>query len=202
TTFASVNLEHIGRANPSLMAEIMDGTFELLRSGVLNAVKPLTAYPSSEIEDAFRLMQTGQHTGKIVISYSDTDVVPIATYLSHPLRLAADVTCLLVGCLGGLGRSLTKFLVKHGARNLAFISRSGASSTRQKALISDLQQDGVNVRIYLCDVADENQLRSKLSQIAAEMPKICGVVSGAMVLRDSIFQNMSHLQWTEPLRHK
>jgi NADPH:quinone reductase-like Zn-dependent oxidoreductase/acyl carrier protein len=202
TTFASVNLEHIGRANPILMAEILDGTFELLHSGVTNAVTPLTAYPASEVEDAFRLMQTGQHIGKIVITFSNDDVVPVAANISHPAKIDANGTCLLVGCLGGLGRSLTSFLVKHGARHLAFISRSGASSIQQKTFISGLEQEGVNVRVYLWDAAHENQLQSTISQISSEMPKICGVVSGAMVLQDSIFQNMTYSQWTEPLRPK
>lgn len=202
TTFASVNLEHIGRARPELMAEILAGTFELLRAGVMGTVTPLTTYPASEIEDAFRIMQTGQHKGKIVICYNKDDVVPVAISPAHPLKVDSYGTFLLVGCLGGLGRSLTRFLAKNGARHLAFISRSGTSSVQKLDFLSELQQTGLDARIYLCDVADSDDLQSTMAQIFLDMPPVRGVISGAMVLQDSIFQNMAHPQWTAALRPK
>ena len=40
-------------------------------------------------------------------------------------RFHADAAYLLVGCLGGLGRSLTMWMLEHGCRNFVFLSRSG-----------------------------------------------------------------------------
>jgi NADPH:quinone reductase-like Zn-dependent oxidoreductase/NAD(P)-dependent dehydrogenase (short-subunit alcohol dehydrogenase family) len=201
-TFAFVNLEHIGRANPSLMSEIMEGTFELLRSSTTKAVTPLTTYPASQIEDAFRIMQTGQHKGKVVISYSNDDIVPVLAGDPHPLKLDPDGTYILVGGLGGLGRSLATFLARHGARHLAFLSRSGALSDQAKSVLQTLQEEGIDAKTYRCDTAEASQLSATVSQLSTEMPPIRGLINGAMVLRDSMFQNMTHEQWTIAIRPK
>jgi NAD(P)-dependent dehydrogenase (short-subunit alcohol dehydrogenase family) len=203
-TFSFVNLEHIGRANPSLMSEIMQGTFELLRSGITKAATPLTTYPASQIEDAFRIMQTGQHKGKIVISYSDSDIVPILISDPHPILLDPNGTYVLVGGLGGLGRSLATLLVAHGARNLAFISRSGASSPQAQQLLHCLQKDSINAQPFIRDISSQSGLSSTLSEIATSMPPIRGMINAAMVLKDSMFQNMTYPQWvtaTSPKVH-
>lgn len=204
-TFASVNLEHIGRERPAVMGEIMAETQKLIEQGAMGPVTPLTAYPVSELEDAFRTMQAGKHLGKIVLTFNDDDVVPVVINPAHPLKAnqgTLDGTVVLVGCLGGLGRSLAKFLVKHGAKHLAFISRSGAKSSKQQKFMEELLQDNLDARVYLCDVANLKDFQSTVAKITAEMPPIIGAVNGAMALEDSIFNNMSYERWIAGLKGK
>jgi NAD(P)-dependent dehydrogenase (short-subunit alcohol dehydrogenase family) len=110
-------------------------------------------------------------------------VVPVVPLNLHPLLLDSDATYVLVGGLGGLGRSLGKLLVKHGARNLAFISRSGATLEEQIAFIADIEGQGVTTKVYRCDVCDRGQLEETLGNCGREMPRIRGVIHGAAVIR-------------------
>ncbi|KAE9372739.1 putative polyketide synthase, partial [Stipitochalara longipes BDJ] len=201
-TFVSLNLEHVTRRNPKVMAQIIQGTFDFLRQGVTKPVAPLTVYPVSEIENAFRIMQTGKHIGKIAISFGSRDVVPVLRKTSSTLELDGEATYVLVGGLGGLGRSLSNLLVHHGARNLCFISRSGADSAKAKKQIQDLESAGIQTKAYCCDIADASSLAETLRRHSNELPAIKGVIQCAMVLRDGLFENQSYQGWIDSTRPK
>ena len=201
-TFAFFNLSHVLKANPKLMARIIEGTFDFLRQGITKPVSPLTVYPISQVENAFRLMQTGKHRGKIALSWNEDEILQVVRNADDSLKLDGNATYVLVGGLGGLGRSLANLFVDHGARYLCFISRSGATSGQAQKLIQDLQKRQVCTKIYRCDIADKASLAETISQCSHELPHIRGVVQGAMVLRDVLFEKMSHEQWTESLRPK
>lgn len=202
-TFSFLNLEHVQRVKPELMSEIIEGTFDFLRQKITRPVAPLTIYPVSDMESAFRLMQAGKHRGKIAISFAtDDNVVQVLRNPAAELKLKMNATYVLVGGLGGLGQSLAHLLVEHGARCLCFISRSGATSVESKQLVDDLKNKNVVVRVFACDVADEEALSNTIKQGMSDLPPIRGVIQGAMVLRDSLFENMTHSQWTESIRPK
>ncbi|MCJ1403811.1 hypothetical protein MMC11_007034 [Xylographa trunciseda] len=201
-TFAFFNLSKVLKESPKLMAQIMDGTFDILRRGITKPILPLTIYPISQVEDAFRLMQTGKHRGKIALSWNEDEVVPVVRAVDSSLSLDSDATYVLVGGFGGLGRSLANLFVDHGARHLCFISRSGATSSQAQELIQSLCARHVVVKAYHCDIADEANLTEIMQRCAVELPRIRGVVQCAMVLRDVLFENMSYQDWTEAIRPK
>jgi NADPH:quinone reductase-like Zn-dependent oxidoreductase len=72
TSFACVNLDHMIQ-NPSLVARATDGAFDFIRKGITRVVSPLTAYPITQVEKAFRLMQAGNDIGKMVLSFNAED---------------------------------------------------------------------------------------------------------------------------------
>ena len=201
-TFTFFNLKHVMTANPQLMAETIEGTFDFIRRGISRPVSPVTIYPMSEVENAFRLMQTGKHRGKIAITWDGKDVVPVLRHASNTIRLKENATYVLVGGLGGLGRSLSNFLVDLGARNLCFISRSGDESTSARKLVQDLEQRNVKVSVYRCDIANTDSVAWTISHCSENMAPIKGLFQCAMVLRDTLFEKMTHTQWTESLRPK
>jgi hypothetical protein len=71
-------------------------------------------------------MQTGQHTGKLLLSWAADDVVPVLRDGGMSTRLLPDATYVLVGGLSGVGRSLAAMLTDLGTRHLCFLGRSGA----------------------------------------------------------------------------
>lgn len=73
--------------------------------------------------------------------------------------------------------------MNHGARNLAFISRSGATGEEQIAFHIDIESKGVTAKVYRCDVCDRRQLEETLIKCGNGMPKIRGVIHGAAVIR-------------------
>jgi D-arabinose 1-dehydrogenase-like Zn-dependent alcohol dehydrogenase len=147
------------------MAQIIQGAFHFLRQGITKPASPLTVYPVSEIENAFRIMQTGKHIGKIAISFGSSNVVPVLRRTSSTLELDGEATYVLVGGFGGLGRSLSNLLVDHGARNLCFISRSGADSAKAKKQIQDLERASIQTKTYCCDIAMRVLLQKLLGAI-------------------------------------
>ncbi|KAL8310632.1 hypothetical protein RB597_010463 [Gaeumannomyces tritici] len=58
------------------------------------------------------------------------------------ITFSPNVAYLLVGCLGGLGRSLTAFTMERGARDFVFLSRSGAEKPEAAKLIKTFQGAG------------------------------------------------------------
>jgi hypothetical protein len=82
-------------------------------------------------------------------------------------------------------------MVKHGARNLIFVSRSGTSRTESQALVDELEAAGANIRVLACDVVDEDKLQNALGAALAELPPIRGVIQASMVLEVRSHTNSS-----------
>jgi len=75
-TFAYVDLAAIIDRNKPLAGRILRSVIELAAAGHIRAV-PLTIMPISEIESAFRLVQTGKHTGKVILKVEDGQHVKV-----------------------------------------------------------------------------------------------------------------------------
>lgn len=194
-------LEDLG----SVLAEV----YELVEQGHLSPAFPLKAYQAGQVEDVFRIMQQGKHTGKAVLSFAGADDnndnnarAPVFQRAGDLFRLDPAATYLLVGGMGGLGRSLARSFAAAGARNIAFLSRSGDGTDEAKALVAELAARGVTVRPYRADITDAASLRPALARCEQELPPVRGVVQLAMVLRDVVFEKMTYEQWTGPLRPK
>ena len=123
---------------------------------------------------------------------------------SPPEKLALDpeATYVLSGGLGGIGRSIADMMVVAGARNINFISRSGARATEAQNLLGSLRERGINAQAYCCDITEQDQVDMFVKDCSARGEKIKGVVQCAMVLRDSMFDNMTFEQWTQATKPK
>jgi len=93
-------------------------------------------------------------------------------------------TYLLVGGMGGVGRVLANWLVSVGAKNIAFISRSAATSPDNQDYLRHLRDDaGINAKAWNCDATDKAGLKKVLSDVQLVMPQIKGTIIASMVLR-------------------
>ena len=202
TTFAFINLTNFFDDHKDIAGQILQDTFDLVHKGVLYAPSPLTVYPVGEIEAAFRTMQRGKHRGKLALSYSEGCQAKVYRRARDALKLDPSATYLIVGGLGGLGRSLARRFVACGAQNIAFLSRSGIASTEARSVVEELSARCAQVKTYRADVADETSFLAAIEQCSRELPPVRGVVQMAMVLRDSILEKMSYADWTVPLRPK
>lgn len=121
TTFTFFDINRIIRERRDMMGEMMEGVFDMQRRGITTHVAPLAVYPVSDLGKAFRLMQTGKHLGKIVLSFAnDQQIVPVLTHTQLPVQLRSpsldpEAVYILAGGLGGLGRSLSRMLADMGA---------------------------------------------------------------------------------------
>lgn len=202
TSFTFINNHTLFTEDPETFYHVYQETFALVNQGVLRAPSHVAVYPINRMEEAFRTMQQGKHRGKLVLSFQNDARAPVLRKAKDSLRLDPQATYLFVGGLGGLGRSLAKEFVACGARNLAFVSRSGISSPQAAAVVEELEKDGARVKAYCCDASDGNSFKATMDQVGSDLPPVKGVIQMAMVLRDIVFEKMSYEEWTTPVKPK
>ena len=112
----------------------------------------------------------------------------------------AAASYLITGGTGGLGRSITRWLAREGARHIILASRSGKSQERVQELVEELKEKGVNVVVAKCDVADRAQVQKLVLECQATLPPIKGVFHGALALRDVLFEKMSYTDWNSNIK--
>ena len=125
-------------------------------------------------------MQKGEHHGKMIIemplSSKDlpTDGVP------RECTFRPDVSYLLVGGLGGLGKSVAIWMVEHGAKNLIFFSRSAGKSKADQEYLGELEALGCSSQTFAGDVSKIKEVRNVVDSAAKP---IAGVMQMSMVLK-------------------
>ncbi|KAK3174764.1 Type I Iterative PKS [Lepraria neglecta] len=112
----------------------------------------------------------------------------------------SDRTYLLVGCTGGLGQSLCRWMVANGAKHLALTSRNPKSVN--KIWLDELRAMGGNPRIFQTDVVDAKLLQNTYEEINRDMPPIAGVANAAMVLSDRLFLDITAEDFEKVLKPK
>ena len=185
-TFTSFDLNELGWAKPAVHEQLLKDVVSLYNTKQLRPISPIHRYDISELSTAYRKFSTGTHVGKIVITYRDPHTQVRALKKANSLRFRADASYLLIGALGGLGRSLCQWMISRGARNLIFISRSGAGAPNSPAslLLRDLEAAGINVQLLRGDVTNLADVERTID--VAEKP-IRGVVMGAMVVEHGMY---------------
>ncbi len=98
----------------------------------------------------------------------------------------ANASYLIVGGLGGLGRSVARWMASRMARHLILLGSSNPIREAGKVLVEELQAQGVIVAAPSCDVSDRAALERTLNHCLETMPPIKGCIQGAMVLKVSL----------------
>ncbi|KAI0157190.1 putative polyketide synthase [Hypoxylon sp. FL1284] len=170
----------------------------------LDAAKQLKAAVDSEYEqniidvESLSTMET-QRSHVLRYNYGKGQVKVLPEV--KQLRLSPNGTYLMVGCLGGLGRSLTKMMMDRGARHFAFVSRSGADKPEAARVVDGIKSQGGFATVFRADAANENVMRDVVVQLQGERP-IRGVVHAAMVLKDGMFEQMGYASFTAAIGPK
>ncbi|KAJ4203077.1 hypothetical protein NW759_015276 [Fusarium solani] len=191
-TFAAVDLTVLARLKPTRMRETLEKVLSMFEDGTLKPVAPITTMPMTDIEDAFRLIQSRKHTGKVVLVSDDQTQVKLTLARPKPLLLDQNGTYVVSGGLGDLGRRIAKFLASHGAGHVVTLSRRQLQEEDKLAFQEELRALGSELHVIGCDITDEESVRSAAAECSANLPPVRGVVHAAMVLRDHPFEIMSH----------
>jgi NAD(P)-dependent dehydrogenase (short-subunit alcohol dehydrogenase family) len=193
------------------VAELLQNVLELTQNQPLDFVlsaMPSTQFEVGKLQDAFKHIERApylNHASIVGVGEAPCSVPVLRKDTTKSLQssIHPNGTYLLVGGLGGLGRSISELLVSNGATNLAFISRSGASSEQSKAFLKDLTERGVNTQVYCVDVCDLRLLQQLIhGPMAKDLPKIVGVFQCAAVIKDAVFDNMTYEDWVAATRPK
>ncbi|KAI0520879.1 polyketide synthase PksB [Xylaria bambusicola] len=122
-------------------------------------------------------------------------VLPIDT----GILFKSDKTYWLTGMAGELGQSLSAWMVSHGARNIVLSSRNPKVNPK---FIEDMKRRGANVKTLSLDVTSRRSLYKCHKEIVKTMPEIAGVMNGAMILQDGLFDTMTYEQFQKVIRPK
>ncbi|KLP20845.1 putative polyketide synthase [Fusarium fujikuroi] len=178
----------------SIWDRLISETLKLYRDGEIQP-PPIKVFDVSQIAQAYRSFLGKDRVGKIVISMEDQQArVPVAP----PLYLSVfdpEKVYLLVGCLGGLGRSLSRWMMTRGARRFVFLGRSGADRPSARQLISRLEQAGATVEVVRGDVCNLSDVTKAVEACVSAGRCIGGIVQAAMGLSESLFTSMSNEAW-------
>ncbi|KAI1382727.1 putative polyketide synthase [Hypoxylon trugodes] len=203
-TFAAVDIRHILLHRQDIASELMRKTMNLVTEGVFHAPTPLHSYNVSTLEEAFRYFQSGKNTGRVIIDLDPSSLVE--KHLSTPRMtwtFDSNACYVIAGGLGGIGRSVLKWMVQKGAKYLIVPSRSGTKHRSVAAeVVKELAQQGVVVYTPQCDVSAAEDLSRLLTECNETLPRIKGCINAAMVLNDTMFDNMTYSQWERTVRSK
>ncbi|KAI1116262.1 polyketide synthase [Nemania sp. NC0429] len=204
-TFTAFDLSEIYYREEQLFRDtwkrLLADTLELYRSGKV-AAAPTTIFDVADIGQAYRYFSIRDRVGKIVVSLENpASSVPVAP-TKYSTTFAPDKVYLLVGCLGGLGRSLSRWMFARGARRFCFMGRSGLRNSAAKTLVEGLRASGAVVQVVTGDVSQASDVLAAVDACHQVADHIGGVVQAAMGLREALFSVMDSQGWQTAVQPK
>jgi NAD(P)-dependent dehydrogenase (short-subunit alcohol dehydrogenase family) len=92
-------------------------------------------------------------------------------------------TYVIAGGLGGLGRSIARWMASRKARNMILLSRTATLSIAAKTLLEELRAKGIKVVTPPCDISDRDSLALALTECSKTLPRIRGCVQSSLVIK-------------------
>lgn len=93
-----------------------------------------------------------------------------------------DKVIIITGGGQGLGRAMAEYLAKQGAQ-LALVD---LDQEKLDATVAACRSAGVQARAYICNVANEEQVKHMVGQVADDFGAIHGLINNAGILRDGL----------------
>ena len=79
--FGSIDLAFMVREDESKVAKILASVMDLAREKKISCSTPLNVLPYGKLQEAFRLMQSGKHLGKIALEIQEGDTIMVSQFL-------------------------------------------------------------------------------------------------------------------------
>lgn len=198
-TFTAVDMARLAEQEPDVVGRLMHKMIQLHKQSAISSPQPLKVVPYEKIKNAFRILSTESHVGKVVVDMEGCEK-------TDGVGLESCVPCfdptgiyLLVGGFGGLGACIARWMVSYGAKKLFFLSRSAGKGRRQDTtLLNELQSMGCETVAMPCDIRDQDDVNACLAAICStsDTPRrIAGVMFLPMVLADAALPDMSIDDW-------
>ncbi len=202
-SYFAIDSDELVAHRPQIGIAVLQEIEAMLASQRLRPL-PYRAYGFGEAVEAFRLLQSSGHVGKIVLLPEPTEDRGQAVFAADP-----DGVFVVTGGVSGFGLKAAQWLAEHGAGKLALLSRQGALTPGADEALASIAAtarapacDRATARVFACDVADRVALGTVLERIRGEMGPIRGVMHAAMVLDDAHLGDMTEDRFARVLRPK
>ncbi|MFI6824211.1 SDR family NAD(P)-dependent oxidoreductase [Micromonospora sp. NPDC050187] len=197
--FFAVDLDRMFTERTALLGALLRRIVARVDAGELRPL-PTHRFPVAEVRDAFHLMEQAGHIGKIVLTVTDRQTVPV-TPAPGAARIRSDASYLVTGGFGGLGLGVARWLADSGARQLVLVGRTGAPATARPVL-DDLARAGVEVVSLAADLTVADEVARVLDHVREHLAPLRGVVHAAGVLDDGILLQQTAERYRRVARPK
>ncbi|KAI1355392.1 polyketide synthase-like protein [Xylaria sp. FL0043] len=205
TTFTAFDLTEMyfqeGEHYKNVVTELIKEVFQLYRSKAIQPV-PIKSFDVAEIARAYRYFSSKERIGKVIVSLENEDSLVQVAPPRYLTLLDRNKVYLLVGALGGLGRSLIHWMVSRGARNFVFLQRSGSDKPGIPEFVDQLKQRGARTRVIKGDVTIYGDVVASVAACNNFGLPLGGVVHAAMALHEDLFSRMTSESWHISVRPK
>ncbi|KAL6825085.1 putative polyketide synthase [Trichoderma camerunense] len=198
-SFHGIDMSQMAVERPDMCKKMLQQFNRYYEEGAIKPIAPVKHFEAGDIVEAFRYMQKGQHIGKIVVSMPTDPSKLRSAAKPQAVKFKSDRTYLLVGGLGGLGKSVSNWIVENGAHHIMYLSRSAGDSEQDKRFIKEIESQGCAVQAIKGSVTSLQDVYRAVEQ--ATMP-IAGVFLMTMILRDRGILQLSHDDWFTAARPK
>ncbi|KAK8074380.1 hypothetical protein PG997_009043 [Apiospora hydei] len=187
--FHGVDITALIAQKPSLAPRLLERVMKLYTDGCIKPIGPINRFEYADIKQAFHQFHGDGPIGAVVVEFPDhPHSLPADSFNNDEVRFRGDRSYVLVGGLGGLGRSAAVWLAERGAGSIVFLSRSAPPSAERQALEQELKALGSDTQIMTGSVADA----AAVERLAANAAKpIAGVLHLALVLKVSTYVQMT-----------
>ncbi len=190
-SYFAIDSDELVAQRPHIGIAVLREIEAMLASGRLRPL-PYRAYGFTEAVEAFRLLQSSGHVGKIVLLPEPTESHQTPSFAADP-----GGVFVVTGGLSGFGLAAARWLESQGATKLALLSRQGPATPGL-----DLSGFKADAQAFACDVADQAAVETVLARVRAEMGPIKGVLHAAMVLDDAHLADLTEARFAAVLKPK
>ncbi|KAL1865521.1 Type I Iterative PKS [Diaporthe australafricana] len=206
-TFSVVDLAVALDSNARLGGQLLQTVDKYYRRGLIKPSGPFSDQVT-DVADLSRVLtefsKSEVDTGKLVVTFEKPEAQVKMVPPFPSAKFDSEAWYVITGALGGLGQSIVRWMVDHGARHLLLLSRRAIDRVPDaQRLVTDLANHGVEARPVACDITDLAQVRNALSYLASSSHHpIRGVVHAAVSWQDLSFDKLTLARWRESLAAK
>ena len=189
-TFSAFDMSYLYNSdNPAhhrIWAKLMAEVLDLYRQKKIAKIEPLEVFDIADLTSALRYFSSRNRMGKVAINMENPESTLKVQPFKHTTAFSPDKSYIMIGCLGGLGRSMSKWMMARGARKFVFLGRSGIDKAPARRLVEDLQANGAECKVVRGDVCSADDVQKVVDQADS---LIGGVIQAAMGLNVSILNH-------------
>ena len=180
--------------DPELGGHLMKTVNELYRSGQIVPIRPFSVADVSNLDHVLLAFSKGTHIGKMVVTFQNPSSLVKAMRGTPATQFDPEARYIITSGLGGLGRSIIRWMVECGACDFVVLSQQGISTRQAQSLVGMLTAGGIRLSALACDISQRKQVLSAIQHAASDRP-IRGVIHAALSLSDLSFDKLTIDQW-------
>ncbi|PGH08704.1 hypothetical protein AJ80_07825 [Polytolypa hystricis UAMH7299] len=198
-TFVSIDMRLLSQKRPRDLKRKFGDVMALYQARSLKPLHPLTTMPISEVSGAFRLVQSQQHSGKVILESDDGVEVKQISRPSDASSFDSDGTYLVVGGNTTINDKLCIFLADRGAKSIISIVPSPEIREEDTDILQQLEQQDIQIRRERFDVLNDIEVVAAIQKYRRAMPPIKGVLHSETAIESKYLDEVTAIAFQEEI---